>query len=67
MVDVDLYDIQILTSQDIDPVQVSHVKEVEHQNWYLKYGLVVSAALIFGLLIYRLNNIDIPKNDKISS
>jgi hypothetical protein len=56
-----------LTSQDIDLAQVSHVKKIESQNSYLKYGLVVSSALIFGLLIYRLNNIDRPKKDKISS
>ncbi|MFD2917256.1 hypothetical protein [Psychroserpens luteus] len=56
MVDIDLHNIQILTSQDIDLVQVSHVKEVEMQNNYLKYGLAIGGVLIIGLLIYSLSN-----------
>jgi hypothetical protein len=66
MIDVDLENIQILSSQDIDLTQVSHVKEIESQNTYLKYGLIVSGAIIFGLLIYSLTNIDRQKRDKFS-
>ena len=40
MVDVDLYDMQILTTQEVDLAQVSYVKEIKSQNTYLKYGLL---------------------------
>ncbi|MCB0463285.1 MAG: hypothetical protein KDC81_11330 [Flavobacteriaceae bacterium] len=62
MVDVDFYDVQILTSLDVDLAQVSHVKEVEDENTYLKYGLMIGGVLIVGLLIYSLYNS--PKNKK---
>lgn len=52
MIDVDLHNIQILTSQDIDLVQVSHVKAMESQNNYLKYGLIATGILSFGFLYY---------------
>ena len=66
MVDVDLYDIQILTSKDIDLAQVAYVKEVESQNNYLKYGLVIGGVLILGILIYSLSNpIEKQKESKI--
>ncbi|MCK8480952.1 hypothetical protein [Psychroserpens algicola] len=52
MVDIDLHNIQILTSQDIDLVQVSHVKEIESQNVYLKYGLIASGVFVCGILLY---------------
>ena len=53
MVDIDLNDIQILTSQDIDLAQVSHIKKVESQNNYLKYGLVFTFILLGGFIYYN--------------
>lgn len=55
MVDIDLHNIQILNSQDIDLAQVSHVKEIESQNNYLKYGLVIGGVILIGLIIYTFN------------
>jgi hypothetical protein len=52
MVDVDLYDIQILTSQEIDMGRVAYVEKVESNNEILKYGLVFSGVLFCGLLVY---------------
>ncbi|WP_426431146.1 hypothetical protein ACPX19_02025 [Winogradskyella sp. HB-48] len=54
MVDVDLYDVQILTSQEVDLTQVSHVKEIQSQNIYLKYGLV-TVGVVFTALLFYLN------------
>ncbi|MAB49340.1 MAG: hypothetical protein CMC05_11985 [Flavobacteriaceae bacterium] len=56
MVDVDLYDMQILTTQEVDLAQVSYVKEIKSQNTYLKYGLLVSGVLICGLILYLNHN-----------
>jgi hypothetical protein len=52
MVDIDLNDIHILSSQDIDLAKVSHVKNVESQNASLKYGLIVCCIFIGGFLFY---------------
>lgn len=54
MVDVDLYDIQILTSQDVDLIQVSNVKEIQSQNIYLKYGLI-TVGLVFTVVLFYSN------------
>lgn len=52
MVDVDLNDVQILTTLDVDLAQVSYVKEIKSQNTYLKYGLILTFLVTGGLLIY---------------
>ena len=66
MVDIDLNDIQILTSQDIDLAQVSHFKKVESQNNYLKYGLVFS-FILFGGLIYYNHSLSRSKKNQLKS
>ncbi len=56
MVDIDLSDIQILTSHDVDLTQVAHIKKVESQNNYLKYGLVFSLVISLSFLSYHIYN-----------
>lgn len=52
MVDVDLYDVQILTSQEFDKGQIAYVEKVESNNEILKYGLIFSGVLFCGLIVY---------------
>lgn len=60
MVDIDLENIQILTSKDIDMVELSNVKELNKENTYLKYGLIISFFLIIGFSAYVIQK----KNDE---
>jgi len=52
MIDTDLYDIQILTSREIDKGQIAYVEKVESSNEILKYGLIFSGVLFCGIIIY---------------
>ena len=52
MVDIDLENIQILTPKDIDMVELTNVKQLNNENTYLKYGLIISVLLIIGFSAY---------------
>ncbi|WP_166967320.1 hypothetical protein [Yeosuana marina] len=60
MVDIDLENIQMLTPKDIDMVELSNVKELNKENTYLKYGLIISFLLIIGFSAYVMQK----KNDE---
>lgn len=51
MVDIDLNDVQILTSQHIDKGQVDYVEKVEFKNKILKYGLIFSGVLFCAIIV----------------
>jgi uncharacterized membrane protein len=52
MIDIDLNDVQILTSREIDMGQVAYVEKVESNNEILKYGLIFSGVLFCSFLLY---------------
>ena len=59
MVDLDLENIQMLTPKDIDMIELANVKQLNDENTYLKYGLIISVLLIIGFSAYVIKK----KND----
>ncbi len=52
MIDTDLYDIEILSSQDLNMVELSNVRQLKQESNYLKYGLLITGISLIGFLSY---------------
>ncbi|GAB4155246.1 MAG: hypothetical protein Tsb0033_04230 [Winogradskyella sp.] len=55
MIDTDLYDIEILSSQELNMVELSNVRQLKQENKYLKYGIIVIGIALFGFTAYSIH------------
>ncbi|WP_243472758.1 hypothetical protein [Winogradskyella sp. MH6] len=54
MIDTDLYDIEILSPQDINMVELSNVRQLKQENKFLKYGIIIIGLALVGFTAYNL-------------
>lgn len=52
MIDTDLHGIHVMSSKEISLVELDNVKQINSQNTYLKYGLIISGFVLVGFLAY---------------
>jgi hypothetical protein len=54
MIDTDLYDIEILSSQDLNMVELSNVRQLKQENKFLRYGIIIIGLALVGFTAYSL-------------
>lgn len=55
MIDTDLYDIEIFSTQDINMVELSNVNQLKQENKYLKYGIIIIGIALVGFTAYSIH------------
>lgn len=55
MIDTDLYDIEILSSQDINMVELSNVRQLKQENKFLKYGIIIIGIALVGFTAFSIH------------
>lgn len=55
MIDTDLYNIEILSSQDLNMVELSNVRQLKQENKFLRYGIIIIGIALVGFTAYSMH------------
>jgi hypothetical protein len=64
MVDLDLENISMISTTDIDLATIAYVKQVEKDNVTLRNSLIITSIIFTGIIMYMFYRSDKEKNNK---